>query len=50
MVKVNFKDNKSLQDAKNKTRDVISYRKMKDGRVIAAKWPSRRKRNKRSIC
>lgn len=46
MAKANFKDNKALQDTKNKARSVISYRKMKDGRVVAAKWPSKRKRNK----
>lgn len=46
MAKANFKDNKSLQDAKNKARGVISYRKMKDGQVVVAKWPNKRKRNK----
>ncbi len=44
MAKVNFKDSNSLQGAKNKVRGVISYRKMKDGRIVAAKWPSKRKK------
>ncbi|MFH1170301.1 MAG: hypothetical protein V1704_01955 [Candidatus Vogelbacteria bacterium] len=44
MAKVNFKDTESLQDAKNKARGVISYRKMKDGRIVATKWPNRRKK------
>jgi len=43
MVKVIFKDKKSLQSAKSKSRGVISYRQMKDGRVIAAKWPKKKK-------
>jgi len=42
MTKVIFKDKKSLQRAKNKTRGVVCYRKMKDGRVIATKWPAKR--------
>ncbi len=46
MAKANFKDNKSLQDAKNKTRNAISCRKMKDGRAVAARWSIGRKRNK----
>jgi len=49
MAKVNFKDNESLQDAQNKTNGIISYRKMKEGQVVVAKWPSKKKINKRSI-
>jgi len=43
MVKVIFKDKKSLEDAKRKARGSVSYREMKDGRVIAAKsrWPKK---------
>ena len=43
MAKVNFKDGGSLQDAKDKVRGVIVYRKMKDGRVIATRWPNGKK-------
>ena len=42
MAKVISKDKKLLQRAKNKTRGVVCYRKMKDGLVIAAKWPAKR--------
>jgi len=48
MAKVNFKNKKSLQLAKHKMLGVISYRQMKDGRIIAAKWPVK-KRKKRNI-
>jgi len=44
MAKVIFKDKKSLQDAKCKTRGVVSYCQMKDGHVIAAKWPKKKKK------
>lgn len=43
MAKVDFKDKQSLQDAKDKARGVVSYRKMRDGRIIAAKWPNKNK-------
>ena len=42
MAKVVFKDKKLLQDAKRKVRGTVSYRQMKDGRVIAAKWPKKK--------
>jgi len=38
-----FQDEKSLQLAKERTYGVVNYRQMKDGRIIAAKWPTRRK-------
>jgi len=44
MAKVNFKSQKSLQLAKRKMLGVISYRRMKDGRIIAAKWPTKKRR------
>lgn len=44
MTKVNFKDKKALQFARHKASDIISYRQMKDGRIIAAKWPTKRKK------
>lgn len=47
MAKVNFKNKKSLQLAKHRACGVISYRQMKDGRIIAAKWPARRKKLKK---
>lgn len=47
MAKVNFKDKKALQLARQKTYGVISYRQMKDGRIIAAKWPIKRKKFRR---
>jgi len=43
MAKVNSKDEKSLQDAQNKNRGSVSYRKMEDGRIVAAKWSAKRK-------
>jgi len=43
MAKVVFKDKKSLRETKRKARGIVSYRQMKDGRVIAAKWPKREK-------
>lgn len=39
MAKAKFEDKESLQIAKQKNRGVVIYRKMKDGRVIAARWP-----------
>jgi len=47
MAKVNFKNKKSLQSAKHKMLGVINYRQMKDGRIIAAKWPVERKKRKK---
>lgn len=44
MTKAIFKDEKSLQLAKRMACGVINYRQMKDGRIIAAKRPTRRKR------
>lgn len=44
MAKVSFEGKKSLQFAKHRVCGVINYRQMKDGRIIAAKWPTRRKR------
>jgi len=41
MAKVIFKDEKSLQDTKDKARGGICYRKTKYG-VIVAKWPKRK--------
>lgn len=46
MTKVIFKDKKSLQSAKSRTRGVVNYRQMKDGRVISAKWPQRSKKRR----
>ena len=43
MAKVIPKDKESLQAAKRIARGVFSFREMKDGRKIAAKWPNRRK-------
>lgn len=43
MAKVKFENQSFLQEAKNKFRGNISYRQMKDGRIIAAKWPSKKK-------
>ncbi|UZE93096.1 MAG: hypothetical protein IB617_02965 [Candidatus Nealsonbacteria bacterium] len=43
MAKVNFKDKKALQLARHKVYGMISYCQMKDGRIIAAKWPVKRK-------
>ena len=45
MAKVVFKDKKSLQDAKRKTCGNVSYRQTKDGRIIAAKWSRKKKKN-----
>jgi hypothetical protein len=47
MAKVKFKNKKSLQEAKNKLYKNVSFRRMKDGRKIAAKWPNRRKKSKK---
>lgn len=47
MAKVIFKDKEDLQLAKDKAGDVVSYRQMRDGRKIAAKWPSNRKSHKK---
>lgn len=45
MTKVDFKGNKKvLQQAKRKMRGKISYRQLKDGRIIAAKWPTSKKK------
>ena len=44
MSKVIFKNKEDLQLAKEKARGVVSYRQMRDGRKIAAKWPSKRKK------
>lgn len=46
MAKAIFKGEKSLQLAERMARGIIGYRKMKDGRVVVAKWPNKRKRNK----
>lgn len=43
MAKAVFQDGKFLQLAKRMACGVIGYRKMRDGRVIAVKWPSRKK-------
>jgi len=54
MAKVIFNNKKSLKSAKRRTRGVVSYREMKDGRVIATKWPTKRKllkkQNKKCLC
>ena len=47
MAEVNFKNKKTLQSAKRKMRGAVSYRRMKDGRVIAAKWPIKKKKRKK---
>jgi hypothetical protein len=44
MVKLNFKDEKSLDGAKIKLSGIILYRKLKSGKIIGAKWPSKRKK------
>jgi len=44
MAKVIFKDKKSLENVKEKMGGAVSYRQMKGGQVIAAKWPSKRKK------
>jgi ribosomal protein L35AE/L33A len=41
MAKAIFEDKKSLQHAKNKACGTVCYRKTKDGRVIAGKWPAK---------
>ena len=45
MTKVIFKNKEDLKKVERETRGVISYRKMKDGRVVAAKlkWPRKKK-------
>jgi len=47
MTKVDFKDKKALQLARHKAYGMISYRQMKDGRIIAAKWPVKRKKSRK---
>jgi len=43
MAKVKFKNQEDLKMARKKGCGSVSYRQMKDGRIIAAKWPSRKK-------
>jgi len=47
MVKVKVKNKESLQLARNKLYRDVSFHEMKDGRVIATKWPSKRKKLKK---
>ena len=44
MAKVIFKDDNSLQDAKNKTKGSVNFRKTKSGDIIAAAVPMRKKK------
>ena len=44
MAKVVFKDNRAFQLAKKKACGTVNYRRMKDGRIVAAKWPTKRKK------
>jgi len=46
MAKVIMKDEKQLTEAKNKTKGTLSYRKTKDGRVIVAAVPMKKKKRK----
>lgn len=45
MTKIIFKNKEDLKKAERETRSTISYRKMKDGHVVAAKskWPKKKK-------
>lgn len=42
MTKVKFKDKKDLAIAKVKSNGHVSFSKMKDGRIIAKKWPKKK--------
>lgn len=44
MVKLNFKDEKSLESAIIKLSGIMVYRKLKSGKIIGAKWPSKKKK------
>jgi len=44
MAKVIFKDDNSLQDATDKTKGTINFRKTKSGDIIAAAAPMRKKK------
>lgn len=47
MEKVNFKNRKDLQCAKDKLSGAVNFREMKDGRVIATKWPVKKRSRKK---
>lgn len=42
MTQVKFKNKKGLQRAKDKLSGAVSLHKMKDGRVVAVKWPTKK--------
>ena len=48
MAKADFKGNKkALQQARQKMKGVGNYRQMKDGSVVAAKHPTKKKKSKK---
>lgn len=55
MSKVKIKDEKSLEEAKEKSRGTVDFRKTKDGAIAArSKWPIKRKslkiQNRKCLC
>lgn len=48
MGKVILKDKQSLGNIKDRMRGTVSYRQIKDGTVIASKWPRSKKGRKKT--
>jgi len=46
-MKTIFKIKKQLANAKDKLNNLVCFRELQDGRIVAAKWPTKTKKNKK---